>query len=70
MSESATTVSDISTMGCQRDLPRADVRRNNGVQPDGSWVNRNRQFMENDPNLCTAFALLAPSYCDDKPKGK
>ena len=38
------------------------------MQPDGSWVNTNRQFMENDPNLCTAFALLAPSYCDDKPK--
>jgi hypothetical protein len=39
-------------------------------KPDGSWVNSNRQFMENDPNLCTAFALLALSYCDDKPPGK
>jgi squalene-hopene/tetraprenyl-beta-curcumene cyclase len=34
-------------------------------KPDGSWVNTNRQFMENDPNLATAFALLALSYCDD-----
>jgi hypothetical protein len=39
-------------------------------KPDGSWVNSNRQFMENDPNLATAFALLALSYCDDKPHGK
>ncbi len=34
-------------------------------QADGSWVNTNRQFMENDPNLCTAFALLALSHCKD-----
>jgi squalene-hopene/tetraprenyl-beta-curcumene cyclase len=36
-------------------------------QADGSWVNSNKQFMENDPNLATSFALLALSYCDDKP---
>jgi squalene-hopene/tetraprenyl-beta-curcumene cyclase len=35
-------------------------------QPDGSWVNSNRQWFENDPNLCTAFALLALSYCEDQ----
>lgn len=35
--------------------------------PDGSWVNENRQWLENDPNLCTAFALLALSFCDDQP---
>jgi squalene-hopene/tetraprenyl-beta-curcumene cyclase len=34
---------------------------------DGSWVNSNRQWFENDPNLCTAFALLALAYCDDQP---
>ena len=39
-------------------------------QADGSWVNSNRQFMENDPNLATSFALLALSYCDDEPAGK
>ncbi|WP_425400501.1 prenyltransferase/squalene oxidase repeat-containing protein [Aeoliella sp.] len=33
---------------------------------DGSWVNTNRQWFENDPNLCTAFALMALSYCDDQ----
>jgi squalene-hopene/tetraprenyl-beta-curcumene cyclase len=36
-------------------------------QADGSWINANRQWFENDPNLCTAFALLALSYCDDEP---
>jgi len=34
--------------------------------PDGSWTNSNRQWFENDPNLSTAFALKALSYC--KPK--
>ncbi|MBN2021830.1 MAG: terpene cyclase/mutase family protein [Pirellulales bacterium] len=32
-------------------------------QADGSWVNDNGQWMESDPNLATAFALLALSYC-------
>jgi squalene-hopene/tetraprenyl-beta-curcumene cyclase len=36
-------------------------------RPDGSWMNANRQWMENDPNLCTAFALLALAHCNDKP---
>lgn len=35
-------------------------------KPDGSWVNSNRQWMENDPNLATSFALLALSYCQPK----
>ena len=30
---------------------------------DGSWTNSNRQLFENDPNLATAFALLALDYC-------
>jgi squalene-hopene/tetraprenyl-beta-curcumene cyclase len=30
---------------------------------DGSWVNENRQWFENDKNLCTAFALLALAHC-------
>jgi squalene-hopene/tetraprenyl-beta-curcumene cyclase len=29
---------------------------------DGSWVNDDRNFMEDQPELCTAFALLALSY--------
>jgi len=36
-------------------------------KPDGSWVNADGQWMEGDPNLSTAFALLALSYC--QPKG-
>jgi squalene-hopene/tetraprenyl-beta-curcumene cyclase len=30
---------------------------------DGSWKNANRQWMEDDKNLATAFALLALAYC-------
>ena len=31
---------------------------------NGSWVNAKSQaFGENDPNLCTSFALLSLSYC-------
>jgi squalene-hopene/tetraprenyl-beta-curcumene cyclase len=37
-------------------------------KPDGSWVNTDPQWMEGDPNLATAFALLSLSYC--QPKGK
>jgi hypothetical protein len=33
---------------------------------DGSWVNTNQQWFENDPNLATSFALLALSYCDEE----
>jgi len=32
-------------------------------QPDGSWVNENPPWMEGDPGLATAFALLALAYC-------
>jgi hypothetical protein len=37
-------------------------------KPDGSWVNADNMWMEGDPNLATAFALLALSHC--RPKGK
>jgi squalene-hopene/tetraprenyl-beta-curcumene cyclase len=30
---------------------------------DGSWVNANPRWLEGDPNLATAYALLALSYC-------
>ncbi|MCE9554451.1 MAG: terpene cyclase/mutase family protein [Planctomycetes bacterium] len=33
---------------------------------DGSWINSNRRWFENDPNLATSFALLALSYCQPK----
>jgi squalene-hopene/tetraprenyl-beta-curcumene cyclase len=35
-------------------------------KPDGSWVNEDNQWMEGDPNLATAFALLALSHCQPK----
>ena len=35
----------------------------NAQQADGSWVNRNERWMEGEPNLVTAYALLALSYC-------
>jgi len=35
-------------------------------QPDGSWVNENPRWMEGDPGLATAFALLALSYCQPR----
>ena len=32
-------------------------------KPDGTWANDNKAFFENQPELATAFALLALSYC-------
>ena len=32
-------------------------------QSDGSWVNEDGRWLENDPNLVTGYALLALSYC-------
>lgn len=34
-------------------------------QADGSWVNPVTRWCEGDPNLVTAYALLALSYCGD-----
>jgi squalene-hopene/tetraprenyl-beta-curcumene cyclase len=31
-------------------------------QPDGSWVNNNGRFWENDPVLATSYALLALEF--------
>jgi squalene-hopene/tetraprenyl-beta-curcumene cyclase len=44
----------------RRELTEELARRQ---QANGSWVNTNRRWMESDPNLATAFALLALSYC-------
>ncbi len=30
---------------------------------DGTWINANRAFLENAPELATAFSLLALTYC-------
>jgi squalene-hopene/tetraprenyl-beta-curcumene cyclase len=32
-------------------------------KPDGSWVNAQPRWLENDPNLVTGYVLLALSYC-------
>jgi squalene-hopene/tetraprenyl-beta-curcumene cyclase len=37
-------------------------------RPEGSWVNSADRFMEGDPNLVTAYALLALAYT--RPKAK
>ncbi len=37
-------------------------------QPEGSWVNRADRFMEGDPNLVTAYALLSLAYTRPKTK--
>jgi squalene-hopene/tetraprenyl-beta-curcumene cyclase len=37
-------------------------------QPEGSWVNTADRFMEGDPNLVTAYALLALAYTRAKAK--
>lgn len=50
----------------RRELTEELARRQ---KPDGSWVNTNTQWMEGDPNLSTAFALLALSYCRPTAKG-
>lgn len=33
---------------------------------NGSWINETDRWYEGDPNLVTAYALLALSYCDPK----
>jgi squalene-hopene/tetraprenyl-beta-curcumene cyclase len=33
---------------------------------DGSWVNRDKNFMEDQPELCTSFAVLSLSYTRKK----
>jgi squalene-hopene/tetraprenyl-beta-curcumene cyclase len=37
-------------------------------QREGSWVNAADRFMEGDPNLVTAYALLALAYAQPKAK--
>jgi squalene-hopene/tetraprenyl-beta-curcumene cyclase len=35
-------------------------------KPDGSWTNPTDRWMEGDPNLVTAYGLMALSYCQPK----
>lgn len=36
-------------------------------QPNGNWVNPKERWLEGDPNLSTAYALLALKYCEPTP---
>ncbi len=38
-------------------------------QPNGSWINPAERWLEGDPNLATAYALLALQYCEPRPAG-
>ena len=33
---------------------------------NGSWINAADRWMEGDPNLVTAYSLMALKYCDPK----
>ncbi|HLA85827.1 MAG TPA: hypothetical protein VJL29_13635, partial [Thermoguttaceae bacterium] len=44
----------------RKELAAKLVRRQ---KPDGSWVNDNPRWLENNPSLVTGYALLALSYC-------
>jgi squalene-hopene/tetraprenyl-beta-curcumene cyclase len=44
----------------RKDMIEALARRQ---QPDGSWVNDDKRWLEGVPNLTTAYALLSLSYC-------
>ncbi len=50
---------------------RADLARQliSEQKPDGSWVNNNTRWLEGDPNLVTAYSLLALSYCRPQAAG-
>jgi len=37
-------------------------------QPDGSWINEDKRWLEGDPNLTTGYALLTLSYCRQSAK--
>jgi len=66
-----------TTKGAKRDW-RADLIAELAIrqQPNGSWVNtENTRWLEGDPNLVTAFSLLALRHCrpqqpvDSPPQG-
>ena len=48
----------------RNDLAQELAKRQN---TDGSWTNKNIRWLEGDPNLVTAYALLSLSYCRPSP---
>eukprot|EP00913_Durusdinium_trenchii_P005615 g5233.t1 len=51
----------------RKELAEALVKRQ---KKNGSWVNSSPRWFEGDPNLATAYALTALSYCDPRPVSK
>ena len=51
---------DGKTHNWRDDLAAELIKRQ---RPDGSWVNEDPRWLEGDPSLVTAYALLALSYC-------
>lgn len=47
----------------RREITEALAKRQ---KDNGSWVNAADRWMEGDPNLATAYALMALKYCDPK----
>lgn len=61
----------VDQQGVQHDW-RAELRAELARRqlPDGSWVNEADRWMEGDPNLVTAYALLTLSYCRPQPQAE
>jgi squalene-hopene/tetraprenyl-beta-curcumene cyclase len=59
------TTADGSKHDWRLDLFNALKKRQ---RDDGSWSNSNKEYFENNPDLATAFALLAISYCQRSAK--
>jgi squalene-hopene/tetraprenyl-beta-curcumene cyclase len=54
--------------GTSHDWRRELTERLSELQKDdGSWVNTSERWLEADPNLVTAYSLLALSYCQPQP---
>ena len=56
---------DGSTHDWRRELAEVLTREQHA---DGSWTNRTARWLEGDPHLVTAYALLALDYCRPQPK--
>ncbi|NOX53976.1 MAG: terpene cyclase/mutase family protein, partial [Planctomycetes bacterium] len=55
----------VDAQGVQHDWRRELTETLARLQkPNGSWVNEAARWYEGDPNLVTAYALLALAYCD------
>ncbi|QDU91760.1 Prenyltransferase and squalene oxidase repeat protein [Pirellulimonas nuda] len=54
------TGADGVTHDWRKELTEALAKQQN---EDGSWTNANERWLESDPNLSTAYALVALSYC-------